>query len=96
MHFVDYLQGSAKQIKIENIELFRQICMMLCRDSQSALTLSRRHWRPYILMAQMFWCPDAESNMAVKTTTAVCEYHGAVRHNFIHPRVMLWTQTQRC
>ncbi len=32
---------------------------------------------------------DIESDMALRTTIAVCEYLRAVQHNFIHHRFML-------
>ncbi len=53
--------------------------MMLCPDSQSVLRFTRRHCPP----------ADSESDMAVKTTVAVCEYYEAVQHDFTDLQMIL-------
>ncbi len=51
---------------------------MMCHDSQSGLRFFQRHWQPDgTNVARICWT-DIESDMTVKLTIAVCEYHRAL------------------
>ncbi len=61
----------------ENIELLRWHRVTLCCNSQSVLRFSQHQWHPDGTNLAGTCQTDTESDMAVKTTVAVCEYGGA-------------------
>ncbi len=74
-------------------DLSRWHQVTLCRDSQTALRFSRCRWRHE--RCRICWT-YTESDMAVRATAAVCEYHGAPTTRVLHHGIMLWRQTQGC
>ncbi len=65
------------------VRVFRWICVKLCHDSPSTPRFSWHHWHRN---AQWNKYTDVESDMAVKTTIALCEYHGAPTTRLYIPR----------
>ncbi len=68
------LPPSPPSLKVENTELFRRHPLMLCHDSQSVLRLFQRQWHLDGMKVAWIYQTDIESDTAVKTTVAVCEY----------------------
>ncbi len=66
----------ASLLKVDNIELVEQHWVMLCHSSQSAMRFSLQ-CHPNGTNIDIAYLTDIESDIAIKRTVAVCEYHGA-------------------
>ncbi len=77
---------------VETFELFGWHNVTLCSESQSALRFTHHHWRPEgTNVAQK---KVIESDMVSKQLLLCLNIMELLQNDFIHTRIMLWTQTR--